>query len=128
MATKRIDTDLDLGNAGRVRGVLNPTDPQDVATKGYVDSATGGVADGDKGDITVSGGGGTWTIDAGTVTNAKLASMATATIKGRTTSGTGSPEDLTGAQARGILGLPTITVGTTAPSSPQIGDLWIDTN
>jgi len=37
------------------------------------------------------------------VTNAKLANMANATIKGRLTSGTGDPEDLTGAQANTIL-------------------------
>lgn len=44
------------------------------------------------------------------VTNAKLANMATATIKGRTTAGTGDPEDLTAAQTRGVLSLPTSTV------------------
>lgn len=35
------------------------------------------------------------TIDAGVVTNAKLADVATATLKGRATASTGSPEDLT---------------------------------
>ncbi|AVX04250.1 hypothetical protein MXMO3_01724 [Maritalea myrionectae] len=37
------------------------------------------------------------------VTNAKLADMETQTIKGRTTAGTGSPEDLTPAQARTVM-------------------------
>ena len=37
------------------------------------------------------------------VTNAKLANVATATIKGRTTAGTGDPEDLTATQVRTLL-------------------------
>ena len=37
------------------------------------------------------------------VTNAKLADVATATIKGRTTAGTGDPEDLTATQATALL-------------------------
>lgn len=42
-------------------------------------------------------------IVANAVTNAKLAQVATATIKGRTTAGTGDPEDLTAAQATALL-------------------------
>jgi hypothetical protein len=64
---------------------------------------TVGVTDGDKGDVVVASLGTVWTVDSNAVTNAKLADMATATIKGRTTAGTGDPEDLTPAQARSVL-------------------------
>lgn len=37
------------------------------------------------------------------ITNAKLANVSTATIKGRTTAGTGDPEDLTATQATALL-------------------------
>ena len=42
----------------------------------------------------------------GTVTNAKLADMVTARIKGRVTAGDGDPEDLTAAQVRTLLDVP----------------------
>ena len=58
-------------------------------------TASGGVTDGDKGDITVSASGATWTIDNDVVGLAQLAHMATARVVGRTTSGNGSPELLT---------------------------------
>lgn len=54
------------------------------------------------GDVT-SVGDGALTIANDAVTNAKLANMATATIKGRTTAGTGDPEDLNAVQVRTIL-------------------------
>ena len=66
-------------------------------------STAGGISDGDKGDVVVTTSGTVWTIDNGVVTNAKLATMPTARIKGRVTAGTGSPEDLTGTQATTLL-------------------------
>ena len=74
----------------------------------------GGVTDGDKGDITVSASGATWTIDANAVGNSKLAQVATATIKGRATAGTGNVEDLTATQVRTILN---VANGATANSA-----------
>lgn len=56
------------------------------------------------GDVTNSAGSLATTIANDAVTNAKSANMANATIKGRTTAGTGDPEDLTAAQAAAILG------------------------
>jgi len=58
-------------------------------------AASGALTDGDKGEITVSNSGATFTIDNDVVTLAKLAHMATARVIGRTTAGTGSPELLT---------------------------------
>jgi hypothetical protein len=66
--------------------------------------AAGGVSDGDKGDITVSASGVTWTVDNDAVTNAKLANMTQSTIKGRAAgAGTGDPTDLTATQTTAIL-------------------------
>lgn len=54
------------------------------------------------GDVT-SVGAGAQTIVANAVTNSKLANVATATIKGRSTAGTGDPEDLTATQVRTLI-------------------------
>jgi hypothetical protein len=89
-------------------GSVGPEGPQgDVGPQGP------SVSDGDKGDVTVSGSGGTWTIDANAVTeakiindavtDAKLANMAQATVKGRAAgAGTGDPSSLNAADLRTI--------------------------
>jgi Leucine-rich repeat (LRR) protein len=59
------------------------------------------------GDVTASAGSNATTIANDAVTNAKLANVPTATIKGRTTAGTGDPEDLTAAQALDLIGAET---------------------
>lgn len=66
-------------------------------------SAGSALTDGDKGDITVSSAGAAWAIDAGAVTLAKMADVATSRIIGRVTAGAGVPEALTGTQATTLL-------------------------
>jgi hypothetical protein len=65
------------------------------------------------GDVTTSAGAVATAIANDAVTNAKLANMANATVKGRTTAGTGDPEDLTAAQFMAFVGAPNVQVFTT---------------
>lgn len=51
-----------------------------------------GVTDGNKGDITVSGSGATWSLNDGSVTLARLQNITTDTLVGRDSSGTGQVE------------------------------------
>jgi phage-related tail fiber protein len=80
-----------------------------VATTAFVKSL--GYVTGNQ-SITVTGdvtGSGTTSITASiandAVTNAKLANMATATIKGRATAGTGDPEDLSASDVKTLLAI-----------------------
>lgn len=99
------------GLAANVTWILptaDGTNGQILSTNGagilsWATNSGGSVSDGDKGDITVSSTGATWTIDNDVVTNAKMANMAQDTIKGRKTASTGDPEDLSIADARLLL-------------------------
>jgi hypothetical protein len=123
-----------------VANAANPASPADgtiwkdtstgvmrIRQNGATADLGGGVSDGDKGDITVSGGGAAWVIDANTVTtakiansavtNAKLADIATATLIGRSTSGTGAPETLTATLATALLNVFTSALKGLVPAS-----------
>lgn len=84
-----------------------------------IDAAGGGISDGDKGDITVSGSGATWTIDNDAVTFAKMQNVSTNVFIGRDTAGSGDAEELSVSDARTLLGL--ATVATTGAYSDLSG-------
>jgi hypothetical protein len=75
----------------------NVTITTDASTDSITISASsGGITDGDKGDITVSGSGSTWTIDNDAVTYAKIQNVsATDRLLGRSTAGAGDIEEIT---------------------------------
>jgi hypothetical protein len=102
-------------------------DAQEVSVGNGVEFSGGGIRRSAlTGDVTASAGSNATTIANDAVTNAKLANMATATIKGRTTAGTGDPEDLTPAQARTVIGVsPALVVSDTAPTTPVDGQQWL---
>lgn len=71
-------------------------DTIETSTKTVQVDDIGILADGDKGDITVSGSGETWTIDNGAVTYAKIQDVsATDKLLGRSTAGAGVVEEIT---------------------------------
>jgi hypothetical protein len=94
-APRLAETDLDGSgaydfNGNRGTNVGAPTASSDVATKGYVDSVTGG---------------GGVVVEDGTVTNAKLASAPALTIKGNPAGSEAVVQDMTVAATRGLLGM-----------------------
>jgi len=105
-------TKLDGVAAGATATPLSSTTPAALGTAAVGTGTTAARADHVHplptttltGDLTGSGAGSVpATVANNAISNAKLADVPTATIKGRATAGTGDPEDLTAAQARTVL-------------------------
>jgi hypothetical protein len=109
----------------------NVTITADTATDTITIAAagSGGITDGNKGDITVSGGGTTWDVNASAITLAKMANLAQDQFIGRTTASTGVPQTATiTAAARTVLDDTSIsamrtTLGVGTTSGPTFGSV-----
>jgi hypothetical protein len=126
-------TDLDLGEIA-----INTYDgklyiKKDTGMPSIVEIGGGGVSDGDKGDITVSGSGATWTIDNGVVSYQKIQNVSNDRLLGRSgvSSGTveeislGSNLSLTGTVLNSTTFQKIITSGTSSPTGGSDGDIYI---
>jgi len=96
---KTIDTSNDIDTTTAKLTITGGSNGQVLSTDGSGNiswtTAAGGVSDGDKGDITVSGSGATWTIDNDAVTYAKIQNVTTNRLLGRVSSGSGDTEEIT---------------------------------
>ena len=90
----------------------------------------GGLADGDKGDITVTGSGATWTIDNDVVTYAKIQNVSTNNrLLGRATAGAGDVEEITIGTGLALTGSTldsTVTAYTDEQAQDAIGTILVD--
>lgn len=117
--------DVDAATARTTLGLGSLATKSAVATADITDAnvTTAKIADG---NVTTA------KITDANVVNTKLGNMANGTIKGRTTAGTGAPEDLTQAQAAAILQTtgtftPTLTFGGSSTGityTVQSGSYW----
>lgn len=91
------------GNSGKVL--------QSDGTNSSWQTVGGGVSDGDKGDITVSASGATWTIDANAVTNGKIRQSSGLSLLGRSANSTGDIADITAGSDGHVLRRSGTTLG-----------------
>lgn len=88
-------TDFSEAVDDRVAVLLSLTAPLAKSYDDVGNVLTLSLSDGDRGDVTVSGGGATWTVDNNAITVAKLQDIGTDRLLGRDTALAGDPEELT---------------------------------
>jgi hypothetical protein len=126
ISSKTIDSSNTINTDLTKLSVAGGTNGQVLSTNGsgslsWATAGGGGVSDGDKGDVTVSSSGATWTIDNGAVSYAKIQDVsATSRLLGRASAGAGDVEEIT-------IGSGLTLTGTTLSASGGGGGLGAPT-
>lgn len=125
------DTHIDFGEAPPLTDPAIKIHALVSRLQGEVGPAGPPVADGDKGDITVSVGGSTWTIDAGAVTTAKIAddaityakmqnvSAASRVIGRGSAAGSGDPQEIALGAGLSMSGTTLVVTGALSMATRQ---------
>ena len=109
---------LALGS-NKITGVANPTQAQDAATKAYIDTTFGSTT-----AAATSAGNAATSATAGA--NSATASANSATASANSASGASTSASNSAASLASFVGQ--YVAQASAPSSPDAGDLWFDTN
>jgi len=140
-----VETKIDL--AGGLDSSTNPVDCNINITGDWVNAPAGGtgcnifarnftstsapipaafVADGDYGDVTVSGSGTAWSIDAQAVTNAKFRNSVAVSVVGRASGTTGSVADIVAGGSNQVLRRVGTTLGFGSIPESTVDNLVTD--
>ena len=119
ISSKTVDNTNDINTTTTRLKISGGSNGQVLSTDGASNiswiTAGGGVSDGDKGDISVTASGATWTIDNGVVTYAKMQDVsATSRLLGRATAGSGDAEEITIGSGLSLSGTTLSAIAPTA--------------
>lgn len=127
ISSKTVDNTNTINTTTTNLKITGGTNGQVLSTDGSGNlswATAGGVSDGDKGDITVSSSGSTWTIDNDAITYAKIQNVSAARLLGRGPASAGDVQEISTGTGLQISGT-TLSTTTAAVTNGDKGDITV---